>query len=42
MTIWKGLAVWRAEDGTIRLTMVSDDNFMSLQNTEIVEYAIGN
>lgn len=38
----EGLAVWRAEDGTIRLTIVSDDNFMSLQNTEIVEYAIGN
>lgn len=36
----EGLAVWRAEDGAIRLTMVSDDNFNRFQTTEIVEYAL--
>ena len=36
----EGLAVWSAPDGTLRLTMVSDDNFLFLQKTEIVEYAL--
>ncbi len=36
----EGLTVWPAADGTLRLTMVSDDNFMSLQRTEFVEYAV--
>ena len=37
----EGLAVWRAGDGTLRLTMVSDDNFQSFQKTQFVEYALG-
>ncbi len=36
----EGLAVWQAEDGSLRLTMVSDDNFQFFQKTEIVEYAV--
>ena len=36
----EGLAVWKAGDGSLRLTMVSDDNFQFFQRTEIVEYAI--
>lgn len=36
----EGLAVWQAPDGTVRLTMVSDDNFQFFQKTEIVEYAV--
>ncbi|MFA8386100.1 MAG: esterase-like activity of phytase family protein [Pelagibaca sp.] len=36
----EGLAVWAASDGSLRLTMVSDDNFLFLQKTEIVEYAV--
>lgn len=36
----EGLAVWAASDGSLRLSMVSDDNFLFLQKTEIVEYAV--
>lgn len=36
----EGIAVWIAPDGSLRLTMISDDNFFFLQKTEIVEYAI--
>lgn len=36
----EGLSVWRDAQGRIRLTMVSDDNFLTLMRTEIVEYAI--
>ena len=36
----EGLGVWRDDTGTIRLTMVSDDNFMMFQQTELVEYRI--
>ena len=36
----EGLSVWTATDGTLRLTMISDDNFLFLQKTEIVEYAV--
>lgn len=38
----EGLAVWRDGEGRIRLTMVSDDNFLAIQRTELVEYAIVN
>lgn len=38
----EGLSVWRDAEGFIRLTMVSDNNFMSFQRTEIVEYRISN
>ena len=36
----EGLAVWQDEQGRIRLTMVSDDNFRAFQRTEFVEYAV--
>ncbi|MDZ4134183.1 MAG: esterase-like activity of phytase family protein, partial [Paracoccaceae bacterium] len=36
----EGLSVWRDVTGAIRLTMVSDDNFMFFQRTEIVEYRV--
>jgi len=36
----EGLAVWRDEQDRTRLTMIADDNFLSFQRTEIVEYAV--
>lgn len=36
----EGLSVWRDGQGQIRLTMVSDDNFLSLLRGEIVEYTL--
>jgi hypothetical protein len=36
----EGLSVWQDEQG-LRLTMVSDDNFMFFQRTEFVEYRLG-
>lgn len=36
----EGLSVWRDATGRIRLTLVSDDNFLFLQKTELVEYAL--
>ena len=36
----EGLAVWQDDQDRIRLTMVSDDNFLDLLRTEIVEYAL--
>ncbi len=36
----EGIAVWRDEQGRIRLTMISDDNFRFFQRTEFVEYAL--
>ncbi|MGH1464694.1 MAG: esterase-like activity of phytase family protein [Cognatishimia sp.] len=36
----EGLSVWKDDTGALRLTMVSDDNFMFFQRTEIVEYLI--
>lgn len=36
----EGLAVWRDDDGAIRLTMVSDDNHSRFQETQIVEYRL--
>jgi hypothetical protein len=38
----EGLSVWRDAQGRLRLTMVSDDNFLALQRTELVEYALIN
>ncbi|MBE0412558.1 MAG: esterase-like activity of phytase family protein [Yoonia sp.] len=35
----EGISVWRAEDG-LRLTLISDDNFLFFQRTEIVEYRL--
>lgn len=36
----EGLAVWRDASGMLRLTMVSDDNFIPFQRTEFVEYRL--
>ena len=36
----EGMAVWRDQQGRIRLTMISDDNYRFLQRTELVEYAV--
>lgn len=36
----EGIAVWRDESGSIRLTMISDDNHNFFQTTEIVEYRL--
>lgn len=36
----EGLAVWQDEAGRTRITMISDDNFLWLQRTEIVEYSV--
>ena len=36
----EGLSVWRDSKGALRLTMISDDNFLFLQRTEIVEYHV--
>ncbi|QQA42928.1 esterase-like activity of phytase family protein [Pelagovum pacificum] len=36
----EGLAVWQDESGAIRLTMIADDNFYPIQQTEIVEYRL--
>lgn len=36
----EGISVWQDNDGAIRLTMISDDNFRFLQRTEFVEYVL--
>lgn len=36
----EGLAVWQDASGMIRLTMISDDNFLPTQRTEIVDYRL--
>jgi len=36
----EGIAVWRDPSGNIRLTMIADDNFLSVQQTQIVEYTL--
>lgn len=36
----EGIAAWRDTDGHIRLTLVSDDNFLPIQRTQIVEFAV--
>ena len=36
----EGITVWRDAGGAIRLTMVSDNNFLPIQRTEIVEYRL--
>lgn len=35
----EGIAVWQDDQG-IRVTMISDDNFLFLQRTELVEYRV--
>ncbi len=36
----EGVSVWRDSNGRLRATMISDDNFLPLQRTEIVEYVL--
>ncbi len=36
----EGIALWRDDQGRIRITMVSDNNYFILQTTEFVEYVI--
>ncbi len=36
----EGLSIWRDPTGGLRATMISDDNFLPLQRTELVEYAL--
>lgn len=36
----EGISVWRASDKTLRVTMISDDNFQFFQTSEIVEYKL--
>lgn len=36
----EGIAVWGDDGGAIRLTLISDDNFLPIQRTEIVEYLL--
>ncbi len=36
----EGIAVWRASDGDIRITMISDDNYRAFQRTEFMEYRV--
>lgn len=36
----EGLTTWRDDDGMIRLTMVSDNNFKFFQRNEVVEYTV--
>jgi hypothetical protein len=36
----EGLSVWRDSRGQLRATMVSDDNFVPLLRTELVEYLL--
>ncbi|WP_298968992.1 esterase-like activity of phytase family protein [uncultured Roseobacter sp.] len=36
----EGLAVWADSTGSIRLTMVSDDNFLFLLPTDLIEYVL--
>jgi hypothetical protein len=36
----EGISVWRASTGTIRITLISDDNFNMLQKTILAEYVL--
>ncbi len=36
----EGLSIWRDDLGRLRATMISDDNFLALQRTELVEYLL--
>lgn len=36
----EGMAVWQDAGGRVRLTLISDDNFLFLQTTEIVDYMV--
>ncbi|HRO10371.1 esterase-like activity of phytase family protein [Amaricoccus sp.] len=36
----EGISTWRDEEGRIRVTLISDDNFFPLQRTMLVEYIL--
>lgn len=36
----EGLSIWRDDQDRLRATMISDDNFLALQRTELVEYLL--
>lgn len=36
----EGVSIWRDGQGTLRATMIADDNFLFFQQTEIVEYLL--
>ncbi|MEX0312412.1 MAG: esterase-like activity of phytase family protein [Tateyamaria sp.] len=36
----EGIAIWQSDSGATCLTMVSDNNFLPVQRTELVEYAL--
>ena len=36
----EGLSIWRDNQNRLRATMISDDNFLALQRTELVEYLL--
>ena len=36
----ESIAVWRDTAGDLRLTMISDDNFSLLQQTQLVDYRL--
>lgn len=36
----ESLSLWRGTDGQMRLTLISDDNFLPVQRTQIVEYIV--
>ena len=36
----EALSVWRDPEGNTRLTLISDDNFLPIQRTQIVEYLL--
>ncbi|WP_158259387.1 esterase-like activity of phytase family protein [Hasllibacter halocynthiae] len=36
----EGIAAWRDAEGAVRLTLVSDDNFLPFQRAQIVEYVL--
>jgi hypothetical protein len=36
----EGIAVWQAADGALRVTLVSDDNFLSLLGTQLVDFRL--
>jgi len=40
MTNLQGMSIWRDATGQLIATMISGDNFLSLQRTEIVEISL--
>jgi len=36
----EGLSVWKDSDGALRFTMISDDNNLALQQTQIIEFRL--